>query len=446
MLASPYIFITAWSLSATSRATPERSHKPIRLLLAHTMPPAMSSGACILWLAACSCSIMHRVAAKPSPLRTKTRQIALLSHAPTPTFAVVQKALCQTAGSQCINASTSPLHMLQHQLKHATFDIMLAERHDSAAIADFAEWSGTPVIRVAANLADVHAAFERPALIVVPETCRPCSPGRYTPSVRHYVVGDETQALTQTIEDAAATNNQPSFTCKPRTLSFDDAVNADSAPLGLAMIVRNEGRFIVPTLDSALGSIDAWTVLDSGSNDDTLKKIKSSKLAQTVPGTVDERPFVDFATTRNVALQRHGVKTAYTYMADAEFWTRGLWRLRTIALRLETECQLWSRHLCAAALQVALRTTGIEFFKTLVYPSFGKVEGTRECVARGCGQGRQKMVAQPTFPHPPLTSRWIPSCLALPLPHPRAAWIWAGTRRRDNHSAFLRPHGAIAWR
>ena len=43
--------------------------------------------------------------------------------------------------------------------------------------------------------------------------------------------------------------------------------------LELVMIVKNSGQEIIPMLESAKKWIDHWTILDTGSTDDTMKNI-----------------------------------------------------------------------------------------------------------------------------------------------------------------------------
>lgn len=66
------------------------------------------------------------------------------------------------------------------------------------------------------------------------------------------------------------------------------------------MIVKNEARGIEETLNSCKHLIDRWDIVDTGSTDETPALIQ--KCLQDVPGTLHFRPFVDYSTTRNAAL------------------------------------------------------------------------------------------------------------------------------------------------
>jgi tetratricopeptide (TPR) repeat protein len=82
------------------------------------------------------------------------------------------------------------------------------------------------------------------------------------------------------------------------------------------MIVKNEAHGIVATLESFKPFIDHWTILDTGSTDNTQGIIRD-KLSG-LPGTLYEEPFVDFATSRNRALELHGKATTFVIMPDSD--------------------------------------------------------------------------------------------------------------------------------
>jgi predicted GH43/DUF377 family glycosyl hydrolase len=90
----------------------------------------------------------------------------------------------------------------------------------------------------------------------------------------------------------------------------------DRPLLGLVMIVRNEARRIAEVLASYRPHIDAWTILDTGSTDGTQDLIRGELAG--IPGTLHEEPFVDFATSRNRALDLHGTSTMFTIMPNGD--------------------------------------------------------------------------------------------------------------------------------
>lgn len=82
------------------------------------------------------------------------------------------------------------------------------------------------------------------------------------------------------------------------------------------MIVKNEAHGIVRTLESFRGVIDCWTIVDTGSTDGTQSLVR--KTLKGIPGEVHTNPFVDFSTTRNLALDTHGERSLFTIMPDSD--------------------------------------------------------------------------------------------------------------------------------
>ena len=86
--------------------------------------------------------------------------------------------------------------------------------------------------------------------------------------------------------------------------------------LALSMIVKDEARTIARTLASVRPFIDRWTIVDTGSTDDT-REIVERELSG-VPGRLEEAPFVDFETTRNLALSKCGDGAEFILWLDAD--------------------------------------------------------------------------------------------------------------------------------
>jgi glycosyltransferase involved in cell wall biosynthesis len=82
------------------------------------------------------------------------------------------------------------------------------------------------------------------------------------------------------------------------------------------MIVRNERAVIERCLDSALPHIHSWAIVDTGSTDGTQELIRT-RLAH-LPGELIERPWVDFATNRNQALELARQHGDYALLIDAD--------------------------------------------------------------------------------------------------------------------------------
>jgi hypothetical protein len=83
--------------------------------------------------------------------------------------------------------------------------------------------------------------------------------------------------------------------------------------LQLVMIVKNSGSDVIDMLSTVQPFIDYWTILDTGSTDGTQERILEF---MTKPGKLYEEPFVDFATSRNRALDLAGDICTFTIMLD----------------------------------------------------------------------------------------------------------------------------------
>lgn len=101
-----------------------------------------------------------------------------------------------------------------------------------------------------------------------------------------------------------------------RALQATSSLSPDRPLLGLVMIVKNEAKRIQSVLASYRPFIDAWTILDTGSTDGTQDLIK--RALDGIPGVLHEEPFVDFATSRNRALELHGTTTVFSVMPNGD--------------------------------------------------------------------------------------------------------------------------------
>jgi tetratricopeptide (TPR) repeat protein len=86
--------------------------------------------------------------------------------------------------------------------------------------------------------------------------------------------------------------------------------------LTLSMIVKDEERTIARTLATVKPFVDRWAILDTGSTDGTRDVVR--RAMEGVPGELHEAPFVDFATTRNHALDLAGAATEFVLWLDAD--------------------------------------------------------------------------------------------------------------------------------
>jgi glycosyltransferase involved in cell wall biosynthesis len=82
------------------------------------------------------------------------------------------------------------------------------------------------------------------------------------------------------------------------------------------MIVKNESRVIARCLASVKPLIDTWVIVDTGSSDGTQTIIK--ECLKEIPGTLYERPWVDFGHNRQEALELAKDKADYLLFMDAD--------------------------------------------------------------------------------------------------------------------------------
>ena len=82
--------------------------------------------------------------------------------------------------------------------------------------------------------------------------------------------------------------------------------------LELVMIVKNAGPDFGRVLKSVQPHIDEWTILDTGSEDQTIETIESVMVDK--PGAVHTQEFIDFATSRNKAIELSSGRCTFQIM------------------------------------------------------------------------------------------------------------------------------------
>lgn len=82
------------------------------------------------------------------------------------------------------------------------------------------------------------------------------------------------------------------------------------------MIVKNESRVIERCLASVRPIVDSWIVCDTGSTDGTQQLIRNAMAG--VPGDLFERPWRDFASNRNEAIELARGRGDYLLVIDAD--------------------------------------------------------------------------------------------------------------------------------
>ncbi len=86
--------------------------------------------------------------------------------------------------------------------------------------------------------------------------------------------------------------------------------------IGLSMIVKDEAAVIERCLRSVRHLVDTWDIVDTGSSDDTAEIIL--RVMRGIPGQLHRRPWVDFATNRNEALELARPRADYLLIIDAD--------------------------------------------------------------------------------------------------------------------------------
>jgi predicted O-methyltransferase YrrM len=87
------------------------------------------------------------------------------------------------------------------------------------------------------------------------------------------------------------------------------------------MMVKNAGDILEKVLLENMDIIDRWTILDTGSTDNTIEIIK--KVLNNKKGNLYQEPFINFRDSRNRCLELSGNSCAYTIMLDDTYVVKG---------------------------------------------------------------------------------------------------------------------------
>lgn len=99
-------------------------------------------------------------------------------------------------------------------------------------------------------------------------------------------------------------------------LQYDNLVN-------LLIMVKNAGDGFRDILKRNLPYIDRFTILDTGSTDNTLQIINEVMFASGKPGELYNEPFINFRDSRNRLLDLAGEKCAFNVMLDDSYVLHG---------------------------------------------------------------------------------------------------------------------------
>ena len=114
------------------------------------------------------------------------------------------------------------------------------------------------------------------------------------------------------LKSAFATAFEPYLTSEG--LNYDNLIN-------LCIMVKNGGDNFVSMLESNLPFIDRWTILDTGSTDNTVANVR--RIMADKPGSLYQEPFVNFGVSRNRCLELAGTQCTYNLMLDDTYYLKG---------------------------------------------------------------------------------------------------------------------------
>lgn len=98
-------------------------------------------------------------------------------------------------------------------------------------------------------------------------------------------------------------------------LHYDNLIN-------LCIMVKNGGEQFEQMLQQNMHLIDEWTILDTGSTDNTIEIIKRT-LVSKKRGNLYQEPFINFKDSRNRLLDMAGERCQYTLMLDDTYVVQG---------------------------------------------------------------------------------------------------------------------------
>lgn len=108
--------------------------------------------------------------------------------------------------------------------------------------------------------------------------------------------------------------------------------------LELCMIVKNSGEVLRDCLKENKKWIDYWTILDTGSTDNTPEIIKEE--LKDVPGKLHFGEFIDFSNARNKSIELTSKTCKYVIILDDSYMLYGGKKLRDILKKTEQSCLL----------------------------------------------------------------------------------------------------------
>lgn len=88
--------------------------------------------------------------------------------------------------------------------------------------------------------------------------------------------------------------------------------------IGLCMIMKNESKVLLRCLNSVYPILDHYTVIDTGSTDDSKSIVTEFFKQKGIPGHIYDHPWIDYANARNQAIFRSKRKTDFNFTIDCD--------------------------------------------------------------------------------------------------------------------------------
>jgi hypothetical protein len=110
-------------------------------------------------------------------------------------------------------------------------------------------------------------------------------------------------------------HNEFHYFIEKNELNYDNLIN-------LCIMVKNAGPQFEEMLKENMSLIDQWTILDTGSTDETINIINKT-LVGVKKGNLYQEPFINFKDSRNRCLDLAGTNCKYTLMLDDTYIVKG---------------------------------------------------------------------------------------------------------------------------
>lgn len=210
----------------------------------------------------------------------------------------------------------------------------------------------------------------------------------------------------------------------------------------LVMIVKDEEHVIQRSLEAALPAVDSWVIVDTGSTDSTMEKIKEITARLNVPGQLHQRPWVNFGHNRSellaLAREAHGPGW-WSLMLDADdILTAPSREARTPFLLQNPQAQCYTVGIRRGTL--AYRRP-ILFNNGMAWRFAGAVHEYAECPA--APPGSQQLPLPDTFS---LDARCEGARSKDPLKYQKDAELLEAELEKNSHDTRAMFYAAQSWR